>query len=177
MLMPRIKLREQWKQRNHAILEQLNTGKQETKEQRYNPLSKKTAQTELTQYIAAHPEMPEEMELNRDDRKQLAELMREYRPKKNNQELAQQDETFPEQQRKYTCLNCNQPFSTSMGKYNHIRRRPECQKVGQKETFANKCIDCSRTFKAPVRLKEHRKIHMVWPTENNAKPRKQNKRR
>ena len=77
--------------------------------------------------------MPEEMELNRDDRKQLAELMLEYHPEKNSQAHAQQDETLIEQQRKYTCLNCNQPFSASMGKYNHIRRRPECQKVDQGE--------------------------------------------
>ena len=64
--------------RNHAILEQMNPRKQETKEQRHHPPAKKTTQTELTQHIEAHPEMPEETELNRDDRKQLAELMIEY---------------------------------------------------------------------------------------------------
>ena len=74
------------------------------------------------------------MELSRGDRKQMAGLMLEYHPGKNSQSPAQQDETLLEQQqRKYTCLNCNQPFSASMGKYNHIRRRPECQKVDQGE--------------------------------------------
>jgi len=44
--------------------------------------------------------MPEEMELNRDDRKQLAELTLEYHSKKRRQELAHQDETSPEQKKK-----------------------------------------------------------------------------
>ena len=77
MLMPRIKLHQQWGKRNHANLEKMNIRKQETKEKQYNPHAKKRAQTELIQYIAAHPEMPEEMELKQDDRKQLAELARE----------------------------------------------------------------------------------------------------
>ena len=97
------------------------------------------------------------MELNRDDRKQLAELMIEYHPRKNSQEPAQQDGTLPEQQRKYTCLNYNQSFSTSMGKYNHFRRRQDCQNADQGGTFENKCSECSRAFKAPVRLKAHQK--------------------
>ena len=44
-------------------------------------------QTERIQYIPAHPEMPEEMELSRDDRKQMAELIAEYPPTKSNQAL------------------------------------------------------------------------------------------
>ena len=77
MLTPRIKLQQQWKQRNRAILEQADIRKQETKEKRHRPHAKKTTQKELIQYIAAHPSMPEEMELNREGRKQLAELMPE----------------------------------------------------------------------------------------------------
>ena len=121
--------------------------------------------------------MPEEMELNRDDRKKLAELTLEYLPKKNSQELAQQDETMQEQRRKYTCLNCDQPFSTSMGRYNHIRRRPECQKADQKETFGNKCVGCSRTFKATGRLKEHQKYICDGLQKTMPNQEKQNKRR
>ena len=157
MLIPRIKLQQQWKKRNHDILEQMHIRKQETKEQRHHPHAKKTTQTELIQYIAAHPEMPEETELNRDDRQQLAELMLEYPPKKRSQELAQQEETPPEQKRKYTCIDCNRPFSTTIRKFNHIRRYPECQNSTQQEIFGNKCNDCSRTCKAPINLKEHQK--------------------
>ena len=72
------------------------------------PTCQETAQTELAQYIAAPPEMPEgEMELNRGDRKKLAELMLEYRPNENSQELAQQEETPPEQKEIY--MNQLQP--------------------------------------------------------------------
>ena len=84
MPMPRIKIRKQWKKRNHANLEQMNIRKQETKEQRRNPHAKKTAQTELAQYIESQPEMPAEMELSRDGRKQLAELTIEYHPGKKS---------------------------------------------------------------------------------------------
>ena len=80
MHMPRIKLHQQWGKRNHANLEKMNIRKQETKEKQYNPHAKKRAQTELIQYIAAHREIPEEMELNRDDRPQPAGLMIEYPP-------------------------------------------------------------------------------------------------
>ena len=37
--------------------------------------------TELTQYIAKPPEIPAEVALSRDDRKQLAEIMPEYPPR------------------------------------------------------------------------------------------------
>ena len=88
--MPGTKLQQQWKQRNHAILEPTKPRKQEEEEEkRHHPPPKKTTQAELTQYIAAHHEMPEEeTELNRDDRKQLAELMLEYPRRK-------QSRTFP----------------------------------------------------------------------------------
>ena len=79
MPMPRIQLQQQREKRNHSILEQTNIGEEETKEkQRRRPYSKKTTHTELTQYIEAHPEMPDEMELFREDRKKMGELMLEY---------------------------------------------------------------------------------------------------
>ena len=126
--------------------------KQETKEQRHHPHAKKTTQTELIQYIAAHPEMPEEMELNRDDRQQLAELMLEYPPKKRSQELAQQEETPLGQKRKYTCHNCSRPFSSTIGKFDHIKQHPEFQNVRQQDTFGNKRNDCNRAYKEPGNL-------------------------
>ena len=145
------------------------------------PTCQETAQTELAQYIAAPPEMPEgEMELNRGDRKKLAELMLEYRPNENSQELAQQEETPPEQKWKYTCPNCNRPFSSTMGKFNHIRRRPDCQNVSQIETFGNKRNDCGRTFDAPVHLWGHRKyicadVQKTMPTQEKPKREKAKK--
>ena len=45
-------------------------------------MSRKTEQTELIQYIAAHPSMREEMAISRDDRKHLAVLTLEYPPEK-----------------------------------------------------------------------------------------------
>ena len=37
--------------------------------------------TETIQYIDAQPKMPEEMELSRDDREQMAEIMIGYQPR------------------------------------------------------------------------------------------------
>ena len=84
--------------------------------------------------------------------------MLEYHTGKSSQELAQQEETPPGRKTKYTCLNCNRPISSTIGKFNHIRRYPECQNASHRETIGNKCNDCSRAFKAPVKLEENQKF-------------------
>ena len=49
-------------------------------------ITKTAEKTEITQLVATRPEMPGELELNREDRKQLAELMLEYPTKTDEQE-------------------------------------------------------------------------------------------
>ena len=96
MLMPRIKLQQQQrKQRNHAIIEQEKEEHKGSQDQQHQSYVKKKEQADLTQYISALPEIPEEMALSRDDRKQLAEIMPEYTPKKSSRELSRQEETKP----------------------------------------------------------------------------------
>ena len=158
MRMPRIKLLQQWKRRNHAILEQTNMGQQEAKGQRHHPHAKKTTQAELTQYVTSHPEMPEEMELNREDRKQMAELTLEYPPGGRSQELTQQEETPPERKRGYTRLDVSRPFRSEIGKFNRTKRHPECKNASLQETCENQRDDCSRAFKSPVNLRGNQKF-------------------
>ena len=57
--------------------------------------------TEIIQLVARHPEIPEEMELNRESGKNLAALMREYPTKTPD---ADAEET--EKRREYTCIKC-----------------------------------------------------------------------
>ena len=109
-----------------------------------------------------------EMDLIRDDRKQLAELTIEYPPKKKPT-TPQQEGALPEQRRKFTRINCRRPFSAPIGKTNHIKQSRECQNVGRRETFG-KCQDCGRTFKEPVNLRQHRQfvfagIRKTMPTQ------------
>ena len=61
--------------------------------------------------VAKRQEMPEEVEINRESRKKLAELMLEYPTEIDRQEEA--DEA--ERRRKYTCVNCKMPFKTPKG--------------------------------------------------------------
>ena len=57
--------------------------------------------------------MPEIIELNKERRKQLAEIMLEY-PTKAEDEEDQQEQTH-EEKRMYICLSCKRPFSAMRG--------------------------------------------------------------
>ena len=87
MLMPRMKMRQQWGKRHQSTLEHAN-GKKTDKTDRKNYM--KTRKTELVKYIADRPEMPTGMELSRDDREKLAEITIEYPTRKSTQEHARQ---------------------------------------------------------------------------------------
>ena len=135
MLIPRNILQTQWGIMNHAIQEhaQQNT--------RGMPLSiyeihQKSGKTEITQLVARHPDMPNELELNREDREQVSELMLEYPTEQGNREEGKQEE---EQRRYYTCIRSGKPFETSIGATNRRKRSPECRQVHRAEVFENKC--------------------------------------
>ena len=58
--------------------------------------------------------MPDEMELNRGNRKQLAELILEYTTDTIKKEV-KTNEGGAGQKRNYTCINCKKPFGTTIG--------------------------------------------------------------
>ena len=72
-----------------------------TKQERH--LCEKQEETHVTQLIKQSPEIPEIIELNRERRKQLAEIMLEY-PTKREDEEEQQGQTI-EERRIYTCIS------------------------------------------------------------------------
>ena len=115
MLAPRIKLQKQCVcvggARNQAILEQAPAKQGEIKDRQNQSYVKRTEKPEITQYVDKHPEMPGEMKLNRVGRKQKAEIMPEYPPKKSSRELTRQEGEHQEQKRKYACLRCRRLFS------------------------------------------------------------------
>ena len=86
MTKPRQKLQEQWKKRREALQnKQEHEGKstQNEKENESDPkYVKKPKQTYIMQLVQRYPEMPSELELDDNRRKQLAELMLEYPTKK-----------------------------------------------------------------------------------------------
>ena len=80
MLTPTLKIREQWRSKHQAILEQ-PLGMTTARKKQYNDkYANDAAKTEITQLIAQRQEMPEALGLNRDGRGELAEIMREYPP-------------------------------------------------------------------------------------------------
>ena len=101
-----------------------------TRETKY---TKNAEWADITKLVAIHPEMPGEIELNRESRKQLSELMLEYPTKTRDLEEEEAEET--EQRRNYTCINCKKSFRTAIGGTNHLRDTPECRKVHQKENL------------------------------------------
>ena len=106
--------------------------------------------------------MPEEIELNKERRKQLAELMLEYPTKTEEEENLIQNPTM---KRHYACLNCRNPFSAIRGKLNHRRYNPKCKEVPRHEEFTNECKDCNRIFCIPSLLKEHIKYICILQEE------------
>ena len=159
MIIQKQKLLAQRNLRNKAIREK--AAHRRGKEGNEIEYTKDAEKTDITQLVAARREMPEEMELNRESRKQLAELMLEYPTRIDKQEEAEETE----QRRQYTCINCKMPFKTPMGKPNHLRNKPECRQVPQKGTFPNQCPDCNRTFKGENMLREHKKYICTRPEE------------
>ena len=109
--------------------------------------------------VKLSPEIPEVIELNRERRKQLAEIMLEY-PTKIEDEEDQQEQTLGGGERMYTCLSCKRPFSSIRGKLNHLKSNPKCREVAQQETFINECKECNRTSRSPSQLKRASEIHL-----------------
>ena len=101
MTIPRQKLQEQWKKR-HTELQDKQKHEEKTtpheKEGRSeSKYAKRPKQTYIIQLVQKYPEMPDELELNNNRRKQLAELMLEY-PTKNEEE--EQENPPSEKQKK-----------------------------------------------------------------------------
>ena len=178
--MPRTKLQQQWNHRNHAILEQATAKNKGGKELPHLSYVKKTEQTELVQYIAAHPEIPEEMEIIRQEA--AGRTHARISTRKSSHGLTQQEGTLPGQKWKFTRLNCRRPFCAPIGKTNNIKQKPECQNVSRRETFENKCQDCGRTFNEPVNLGERQKfvcsdLRRTMQTQKKPKKEKMMKKR
>ena len=77
--------------------------------------------------------MPGEMELNKERRKQLAELTLEYPTGTSKKENMTQK--FMGRQRYYACQKCKGAFTTIMGKTRHLEHNPECIEVPQMENW------------------------------------------
>ena len=69
MLTPRMKLQKQCELRYQAIREQLAQEPERTKDKQKEPYVKGMGMTEIKQLVARHPELPDETELRREDRK------------------------------------------------------------------------------------------------------------
>ena len=119
--------------------------------------AKQQKQTYIMQLVEKHPEMPGELELNKERRKQSAELMLGYPTKTDEMEKENLTQEKAGWKRYYTCQNCKKSYSAIRGTLNHLEHNPKCKNVPQKETFISKCQDCGGTFHNPYGLKEHRK--------------------
>ena len=76
------------------------------KEWRKEPkYAKQPKQTYIMQLVEKHPEIPEEIELNNERRKQLAELMLEYPTRNDEEEQENPPREQTEEKRCYTCQN------------------------------------------------------------------------
>ena len=150
MLITRQKLQAHWEIRNNAIQE--HAQQQETGKKGGTEYTKTAEKTAITHLVARQPEMPNALELNREGREQLAELVLEYPTRQDNQG----EETMGGKRRYYTCLRCKKPFETPIAKTNHIGHSPECRQLPQKETFTNRCQERHRDFRGPSWRGEHR---------------------
>ena len=70
------------------------------------------------QLVAKHSEMPDELGMNREGRKQLEKLRLE-RPK--TRRTRRRNKRGP---RYYTCVRCKKPFATPIGRKNHLKHSP-----------------------------------------------------
>ena len=147
MILPRQKLQEQWKKDTLKCRKTKMGGKREAlKNQAGGKLefAKQLERTYIMQLVEKNPEMPEELALNKDRRKQLAELMLEYPTRADDEENPTREQE--KEKRYYTCQNCRRAFGTIRGKLNHREHNPKCKEGPQKEEFVSKCQECSRTF-------------------------------
>ena len=151
MLLPKQKLQAQWRIRSNAIRE--NATQRRAGHEEEEVYIKTADLTEITHLVEIHPEMTDELELNRENRKQLAEMMLEYQTKTNEQE---EDPPGQEQRRHYTCIQCKKPPGAPIGKTNRLKRSPEFRQAAQKEEFTNRRQDCRMNFRWPAEIREQR---------------------
>ena len=83
MLIPKQKLQAQWGTKNNAIKENASQRRADKEEEEY---IKTAAKTEIMQLVATRPEMPAKLELRREDRKKLTEMMLGYLAKTESEE-------------------------------------------------------------------------------------------
>ena len=77
--------------------------------------------------VEKHPEMPEELELNKERRKQMAELTLGYPTQTDEMEKESLSQENAGEKRYYTCKNCRKPYSAIRGKLNHLENNPKCK--------------------------------------------------
>ena len=126
MAKPRQNLREQWEKRHNELQdkqeheEKPTQREKEERERSESKYVKKPRQTYIIQLVQKYPEMPYELKLNDNRRKQLAELMLEYPTKNDEEEQENPPREQTEEKRHYTCQNCKKEYSTIRGKLNHL---------------------------------------------------------
>ena len=114
MQFARRKLQARWEIRNNAIHEHAQQREMDKKGD--TEYAKTAEKTEIAHLLASRPEIPTELELNREGRKQLEELMLEYPTKKDDQEEETMEEEEEQKQRRYyTCVRRKKPFKTQIG--------------------------------------------------------------
>ena len=123
------KIQEQWKKRH------METQNKQRKEEKETPheldwgkkveYAKQQKQTYITQLVEKRPEIPEELELNKERRKQLAELMLEYPTQTDEMEKESLTQENAGEKRYYACQNCGKPYSAIRGKLNHLENNPK----------------------------------------------------
>ena len=87
------------------------------------------------QIVARHPEMPNELELNREDRQQLAELMPEYPTEQGNQDEENKKRSSADSAHAYDASGRSK---TPIGKKNAADTLQNADKyVGKKYSSAN----------------------------------------
>ena len=91
-------------------------------------------QAHIAQLVKTHPTMPEEMALDKERRKHMAELMLEYQTRTNKKDTGAHA-AGAETQRYYTFQHCEKAYTTIMGKTRHIEHKPECTRVTQAENW------------------------------------------
>ena len=99
------------------ILKRNATSKRASRTAEY---SKDAEKTDITQLVARRREMPEAMEINRESRKQIAELMLEYPTRTDKPGETEEIELH----RQYACRKCKTPLGTPMRKAHRLRNKP-----------------------------------------------------
>ena len=145
MLIPRQKLQEQWKNRHRVMLEKtLKISEKELPEE--TAFHKNKEQSHIMQVVKTHPEMPEEMELSKDRRKQLSELMLEYATGTTKRRIRRKNSW---RNRDITHVrNAKRASTTIMGKTRHLEQYPERKEepqMGNLRTYVMTVAETSET--------------------------------